>query len=410
MGSVLSLQADEYVRWKSDAWYAMESGTFCVICGGPFDIEGDVHNLSPKDPRYQWLLKCRLLGYSKDLSNHRLASGNAEAVNTSKFDDVFLSERAWFSVAGTGTFRVLDQTRRQDIWYDVLWYGREARGHNSGGALFPLHEACITIGCRAIDYLRLQQEGLEKEPALMILCRLLNMRFSDRRAEMSEQDDLIRLADDRCNDIFDLCSSDRYGPRSVLALTRLEWCGGEYEKFYSDPISIPALGAFVFDILLASARSKDPTLCHLVITREPKGIERLPAELLDMICSYLPTQSVVKLHRTSKSLCLMLSLNNTFWRNSLQSGNLNPHIWDLDTKQIEIRRKKSNIMFSTNGWDWKSAAKLLAMKRWPINGGDTRLSDIPLGLQNRCRIWHTIETALRLDASRLSGRSGMWWY
>jgi hypothetical protein len=33
--------------------YAMESGTSCVICGNPFDIEGDVHNLDPKEPRYQ---------------------------------------------------------------------------------------------------------------------------------------------------------------------------------------------------------------------------------------------------------------------------------------------------------------------------------------------------------------------
>ena len=40
-------------NWKSEARYAMEAGTYCVICGGPFDLEGDVYNLDPKEPRYQ---------------------------------------------------------------------------------------------------------------------------------------------------------------------------------------------------------------------------------------------------------------------------------------------------------------------------------------------------------------------
>jgi hypothetical protein len=53
MGSIFSSQDVEDEVWKSDAQYAMESGTYCVICGGPFDIEGDVYNLHPKEPRYQ---------------------------------------------------------------------------------------------------------------------------------------------------------------------------------------------------------------------------------------------------------------------------------------------------------------------------------------------------------------------
>jgi hypothetical protein len=53
MGSYLSTRVDEDKDWKSDARYAMETGTYCVMCGGPFDIEGDVYNLDPKEPRYQ---------------------------------------------------------------------------------------------------------------------------------------------------------------------------------------------------------------------------------------------------------------------------------------------------------------------------------------------------------------------
>jgi hypothetical protein len=53
MGTFFSSSTTEDDGWKSDARYAMESGTYCVICGAPFDIEGDVYNLDPKEPRYQ---------------------------------------------------------------------------------------------------------------------------------------------------------------------------------------------------------------------------------------------------------------------------------------------------------------------------------------------------------------------
>jgi hypothetical protein len=53
MGGYSSSQTVQNGTWKSDAWYAMESGTYCVICGGPFDIEGDIYNQDPKEPRYQ---------------------------------------------------------------------------------------------------------------------------------------------------------------------------------------------------------------------------------------------------------------------------------------------------------------------------------------------------------------------
>ena len=51
MGNFTSSQAHD--EWKSDAQHAMEAGTFCVICGGPFDLHGDVYNIDPKDPRFQ---------------------------------------------------------------------------------------------------------------------------------------------------------------------------------------------------------------------------------------------------------------------------------------------------------------------------------------------------------------------
>jgi hypothetical protein len=218
------------------------------------------------------------------------------------------------------------------------------------------------------------------------------------------------VTDDTQIDIFDLCvSSNLYGPRSVLAMTKLEWWGGEYDvcrswhsltvtnkqqRFYTDPIDVPDLESFVFDVLLASSHNEESDHSSVPIAREATGIEKLPAELLDAVCSYLPPQSVIKLHRTSSLMASKIPLDNAFWRDSLRGGSLHPHIWDLDIKQIETLRQKSNVTFSAAGWDWRSAAKLLAMKRFPVTGRDSRLDNMPLGLWNRCRIWSIIEDAL----------------
>ncbi|CAN9199158.1 unnamed protein product [Alternaria sp. RS040] len=72
MGGLHSSKVEEV--WKSDARYAMEAGTFCVVCGSPFDIEGDVYNIDPKDIRFQWLNNLRLLGSMADVAEHMVAS------------------------------------------------------------------------------------------------------------------------------------------------------------------------------------------------------------------------------------------------------------------------------------------------------------------------------------------------
>ena len=51
MGNQSSTAAAE--EWKSDARRAMENGTYCVICGSPFDIEGEIYNIDAKDSRFR---------------------------------------------------------------------------------------------------------------------------------------------------------------------------------------------------------------------------------------------------------------------------------------------------------------------------------------------------------------------
>jgi hypothetical protein len=137
-------------------------------------------------------------------------------VNTSNIDGIFLSEKAWFQTTGSGYFRVLSDSRQSDIWFDALYYMPDH------GTLFPLHEACIETSCRVIDHRRTKRNDLAHEPSLTVLCRLLNARFRGRRIPLSNVD--------MANDILDLCTcSSLYGPRSVLAMTKLEWWGGEYD-------------------------------------------------------------------------------------------------------------------------------------------------------------------------------------
>jgi hypothetical protein len=155
--------------------------------------------------------------------------------------------------------------------------------------------------------------------------------------------------------------------------------------------------SFVQRVLQSSPRSTEDQRHSLIPTRQPQGLERLPTELLDAICSYLPLQSVTALHRTSKALAILIPLDTVFWRNHLRDGSLHPHIWDLDTKWVEQQLPEGDVelLDPTASWDWKDAAKLLATKRFPLSGRDLRLVDVPNGFWNRCRIWATIEQALQ---------------
>jgi len=93
MGNSASSKTDD--EWKSDAQQAIEAGAFCVICGGPFDLDGDVYNIDPKDPRFQvrnhngksrpyvsfvnqiqWLYRLRLVGNTDDV-DHVVATPEA---------------------------------------------------------------------------------------------------------------------------------------------------------------------------------------------------------------------------------------------------------------------------------------------------------------------------------------------
>lgn len=156
-------------------------------------------------------------------------------------------------------------------------------------------------------------------------------------------------------------------------------------------------------MLQASPRIKvTPRLTH-VLLRPAKGLERLPAELLDLICDHLPVQSIISLHRTSRSLYNLTPLDNIFWRDSLRKGRLYPHIGNLDTRWIEkhLNTINSESFDPTFHLDWTRIARFLATKRFAVNQRNERFYDIPNEYWNRCRIWSTVEEALIADADMI---------
>ena len=320
--------------------------------------------------------------------------------NLSDLPEVFLSEPASFRLTGSGYFHIGGPNGQDDVWVDALYY---APDH---GTLFPLHDVCLATSCRGIEHHQSRKEDYNRKPALEILAGLLSTSFIQRQ----QQDG----SDGTVKDIFHLSTScSTYGPRSVLALSGLDHWDGGYEvssstlcpehtsntpqKFYTNPIEQADTNAFVQRILESSPRTKSESKFVQIPSRTHREIECLPKELLDVVCSYLPVPSVIALHQTSKLLALQIPLDANFWQNTLGDGSLHPHIWDLDTKCIEkqLPRPEVTPFDPMTAWDWRSVAKLLATKHFPINGCDDRLVDMPDGFWNRCRIWAIVEEVLR---------------
>jgi hypothetical protein len=137
-------------------------------------------------------------------------------VNISTQPNIFVSESARFSLTGSGFFHVAGRDGQNDIWIDAL-------SHTSGhGTLFPLHDSCLSTSCRAIEHHQSKRKESEEESTLEVLVRLLNSRFIERQGQYGSVGPV--------NDLFNLSSPcSVYGPRSVLALTKLEWWGGGYD-------------------------------------------------------------------------------------------------------------------------------------------------------------------------------------
>lgn len=308
-------------------------------------------------------------------------------MNTSEEQGVFISERAQFSLTGSGYFSVGSGLPGGDVWFDPL------RAAADGNTVIALHEACIDIGCKVIANHQAKHPRYGHVSPFVVLNNLLQ----DRYREATDSTQGFK------NDLFELNTlSEIYGPRSVLSLSRVDWWGGEYEvfllfhcltkltvqqRFLTDPMNISGLASFTLAILQATPNRKGDDAHTIDPVHEARGLELLPTEIFDLICAYLPASSAIKLHRVSRTIALKTPLDNSFWRKSLLDGSLLPHIWDLEKKELGQPALEASC-------DWRSVAKLLSMKRFPLSGQDPRLNGIPKGFWNRCRIWSIMEEAV----------------
>ncbi len=119
------------------------------------------------------------------------------------------------------------------------------------------------------------------------------------------------------------------------------------QKFYTDPMVTSSLDQDltigIFSLLLESRDS--PRLPAPLPRREPLGLERLPAELLDRIRDFLPTQSSIVLHRTSRTLALKTPLDSHFWYQSISTGKLLPYLWGVDWAEFLRGLTTSRILY-----------------------------------------------------------------
>lgn len=297
-----------------------------------------------------------------------------------------MSERAYYSINNSSSFNLPGITSGSDAWFHVLMGTSQSRA-----ALIPLHESCISISRRIIDRAKVHKLPFDKTSSLVILNDLLQLCLLEMKPGRS----------DSRNDILNLCEAPGgLGPRSVLALTKLEMWKGTYEvctdiefvllreliaikKFYTNPLDIPNLIPFTLGILQETPADSHWSMSE--ITSRHRGFEELPNELLDQICSYLSVSSVISLARTCKLLALK-ALNGTFWRTRLLDGSLVPHMWDLDNAVFNESAMRTNR-------NWGRVAKILSQRKLPMDQIDWRLKDIPDGLWNRCRVWSIVEKA-----------------
>jgi hypothetical protein len=163
----------------------------------------------------------------------------------------------------------------------------------------------------------------------------------------------------------------------------------------------------IFDLLQGTTAAETDQSRSSQPVRKPCGLERLPMELLDQISDYLPIQSVLAMHQTSRMLALKVLLDNNFWRKSIISGRLLPYIWDFDVEELDRQRRKSLEASPDSDvtWDWRVVGQLLATKHFPLKSSDPRIVDLPNGLWNRRRIWSIVADAYKHDFLQSSSRN-----
>ncbi|MCJ1472697.1 hypothetical protein MMC13_001346 [Lambiella insularis] len=246
---------------------------------------------------------------------------------------------------------------------------------------FPLHEACLNIVYALLARRRNQSCDGDCPSTLSAFHeRLLNRRVT-QSIPYNGQSSLQ-------------WEHDGYGASSMWQDGHWESAPG-WEFLCADPLEISPITPAILALLpIRTAPFPSPSLPkkqsrQLPIFPSRSRLEALPSELLPLITAHLTTKSILALHRTSQTLAASIFLNQTFWRDQLIHGCVVPYIWpgDLDAEACRSCDSSGNR-------DWEALVRTLMQPPHLLSnaGGDNWPDEpwvrtLPIGLQNRRRVW-----------------------
>ena len=301
-------------------------------------------------------------------------------------------------------------------WIDIDGW----KGHDTANArfetFFPLHSTCVDILQRFTQY----QSGLARSNLPKSIKDFFDACIACKEFTKEESSRIFgrKYSGTRLPDY------GRYGciewSHMYLGARRFwsdPWdCVANQEHLCANPISEPQVDRWITECL---ARPKSSFQNLFSLATEPLQLQnsalgqgslmRCPREILRLIASYLPLQSAINLHASSRQLSsLIVASEGDFWR----SHTLRLHgawfweLWDYQGSSIEsssntnwevlliaLSASRREIAKEAQPyWLESTTNKHIDVLRKYERSSYKDLPSLPLGLRNRQRIWMCLES------------------
>lgn len=325
-------------RWVAKRTRALQAGKdINQVAREEGNDEAPIRSYDPRivgSEKIEWLYKAHCLALNKD------SKGPAKA---------FISEQGYYADMGELVVKAKPDSSRP-LHRDVYACYSDATEEASGPVL-PFHWCCFEILTRTLTGSTNPQD-LNLDVLYHIMATLSN--GSSSALQLSYGDDIHR-------------AQGRYWE----CIPGAEYCA-------THPTNIPNLDVFIESSMTTHAGLKLPSEEVTPRGRNPTSpFGRLPFELVERICLYLPGDSLKALTQASLSIQL-LTQDNFFWKQFMQWDM--PWFWELHASQT---RKKA-----PEDLNYKRLYLWLDSMTTPRYGMDD-LSVI--GVANRRRIWGVCE-------------------
>jgi hypothetical protein len=161
-----------------------------------------------------------------------MTSCSSACYNTSDCSDVFLSARSTYNDGHDFLFLIDGLYPDTNIPYTITF--NTMQRIEDYDTVFALHEDCLQISRRVIEYLQPVELDGQNRSSLSILNEILQSRYR-KNAQRANPNSRIEN-----NDLFDMCiATETNGPKSVISLSLHEWWEGLYDVSSHIPILWP---------------------------------------------------------------------------------------------------------------------------------------------------------------------------